>query len=253
MRYTCENSLRNTCSESCFSKQNVNATVLHDPLSLILKQSKSLNIFKHYLKSNFQKGSAFNKSLIVFILVLYERMIRDTIVRILRRSIVCVILCNCTIITIMYVYAVNIFNQSIDQWLRAAQLLRRPYAAHLPPRPETNLRISMNLWAVSISKNVTSVLPAGTRDVSMQSRVRPVLALHLCCERPKPYNCFYRISLELLNKKNKIHVSIYGGRVANALQIKINIQKFKFQFLYSGSYIDNSVTRARFTLLAICR
>jgi len=30
-------------------------------------------------------------------------------------------------------------------------------------------------------------------------------------------------------------------------------KKFKFQFFYSDSYIDNSVTRARFTLLATCR
>jgi len=35
--------------------------------------------------------------------------------------------------------------------------------------------------------------------------------------------------------------------------LKVQMFKFKFQFFYSDSYIDNSVTRARFTLLATCR
>jgi len=35
--------------------------------------------------------------------------------------------------------------------------------------------------------------------------------------------------------------------------LKVQMFKFKFQFFYSDSYIDNSVTRARFTLLATGR
>jgi len=41
--------------------------------------------------------------------------------------------------------------------------------------------------------------------------------------------------------------------VNSQLDIRTQSSKFKFQFFYSDSYIDNSVTRARITLLATCR
>jgi len=34
---------------------------------------------------------------------------------------------------------------------------------------------------------------------------------------------------------------------------RLSLLKLKFQFFFSDSYIDNSVTRGRFTLLATCR
>jgi len=67
---------------------------------------------------------------------------------------------------------------------------------------------------------------------------------------------YFRFDL-LAPEEDLTHVDLWFRRYvlhvkSQSCRLIIQIQ-IKFQFFYSDSYIDNSVTRARFTLLATCR